>query len=71
MQGPVSVASSARVGRVVDIAWAPLPAPVGAGSVLCAALDDGSLGMRGLLLVVMTPNLLCSCICSHAKVCGL
>jgi hypothetical protein len=42
-QGPVNVAATARVGRVVDISWAPLPAPVGGGSVLCCATDDGAL----------------------------
>jgi hypothetical protein len=26
-QGPVTVAAAARVGRVIDFAWAPLPPP--------------------------------------------
>ena len=43
LQGPVTVAASQKVGRVVDMSWAPLPQPVGAGSVLALALDDGSL----------------------------
>ena len=43
MQGPVTVASSQRVGRVIDLSWAPLPQPVGAGSVVALALEDGSL----------------------------
>lgn len=42
-QGAVTVTAGQRVGRVVDISWAPLPQPAGAGLVLCAALDDGSL----------------------------
>ncbi|KAK9829709.1 hypothetical protein WJX72_007460 [[Myrmecia] bisecta] len=42
-QGPVSVTASTRVGRVIDMSWAPLPHPVGAGSVLTVAIDDGSL----------------------------
>lgn len=43
MQGPVTVAAAARVGRVVDISWAPLPAPAGAGACLVAATEEGGL----------------------------
>ena len=39
----MSVASSQRVGRVIDMSWAPLPQPVGGGSVVALALEDGSL----------------------------
>ncbi len=42
-QGPVTVASSQRVGRVIDLSWAPLPQPVGGGAVVALALEDGSL----------------------------
>ena len=45
MQGPVTVAAASRVGRVIDIAWAPLPAPVGGGAVLLAATDDGGVAV--------------------------
>ena len=45
LQGPVTVAAAARVGRVIDIAWAPLPAPVGGGAVLLAATDDGGVAV--------------------------
>lgn len=45
VQGPVTVAAAARVGRVIDIAWAPLPAPVGGGAVLLAATDDGGVAV--------------------------
>ncbi|KAA6419923.1 MAG: hypothetical protein FRX49_10113 [Trebouxia sp. A1-2] len=41
--GPVTVASSQKVGRVIDLSWAPLPQPVGAGAVVALALEDGSL----------------------------
>ncbi|KAL3161421.1 hypothetical protein ABBQ32_010311 [Trebouxia sp. C0010 RCD-2024] len=41
--GPVTVASSLRVGRVIDLSWAPLPQPVGGGAVVALALEDGSL----------------------------
>jgi hypothetical protein len=41
----VTVAAAARVGRVIDIAWAPLPAPVGGGAVLLAATDDGGVAV--------------------------
>ena len=37
------MASSQRVGRVIDLSWAPLPQPVGGGSVVALALEDGSL----------------------------
>ena len=33
------------MGRVIDIAWAPLPAPVGGGAVLLAATDDGGVAV--------------------------
>lgn len=38
------MAAAARVGRVIDIAWAPLPAPAG-GAVLLAATDDGGVAV--------------------------
>jgi hypothetical protein len=34
-----------RVGSALGIGWAPLPGPIGAGSVLVAALRDGSLAL--------------------------
>lgn len=43
LQGPVTVASSQKVGRVIDLSWAPLPHPVGGGAVVALALEDGSL----------------------------
>ena len=43
LQGPVSVASSQKVGKVIDLSWAPLPQPVGGGAVVALALEDGSL----------------------------
>ena len=43
IQGPVTVASSQKVGRVIDLSWAPLPQPVGGGAVVALALEDGSL----------------------------
>jgi len=39
----VTVASSQKVGRVIDLSWAPLPQPVGGGAVVALALEDGSL----------------------------
>lgn len=42
-QGAVSVAASARLGKVIDLAWVPLPAPIGGGSVVVVAGEDGSL----------------------------
>lgn len=39
----MTVASSLRVGRVIDLSWAPLPQPVGGGAVVALALEDGSL----------------------------
>ena len=45
VQGPVTVAAAARVGRVVDIAWAPLPGPAGGGAALLVATEDGGLAV--------------------------
>ena len=45
MQGPVSVAASAKLGKVIDLAWLPLPAPIGGGSVVVVAGEDGSLAV--------------------------
>lgn len=45
VQGPVSVAASAKLGKVIDLAWVPLPAPVGGGSVIVVAGEDGSLAV--------------------------
>jgi hypothetical protein len=39
------VAASAKLGKVIDLAWVPLPAPIGTGSVVVVAGDDGSLAM--------------------------
>lgn len=39
------MAASQKVGKVIDLAWVPLPAPVGAGSVLALAVEDGTLAM--------------------------
>ena len=44
-QGPVSVAASAKLGKVIDLAWVPLPAPIGGGSVIVVAGEDGSLAV--------------------------
>ena len=44
-QGPVTVAASAKLGKVIDLAWVPLPAPVGGGSVVAVAGEDGSLAI--------------------------
>lgn len=41
----MTVAASTAVGRVVDLAWVPLPAPVGGGSVVVVATEDGCLAM--------------------------
>ena len=41
----MTVAASAALGRVVDLAWAPLPAPVGGGSVCVVATEDGCLAL--------------------------
>ncbi|KAK9867753.1 hypothetical protein WJX84_002654 [Apatococcus fuscideae] len=41
--GPLTVTASGRLGKVIDISWVPLPHPVGAGSVLAVAVEDGSL----------------------------
>ena len=45
MQGPVTVAASAKLGKVIDLAWVPLPAPIGGGSVVVVAGEDGSLAV--------------------------
>ena len=45
MQGPVTVAASAKLGKVIDLAWVPLPAPIGGGSVVIVAGEDGSLAV--------------------------
>lgn len=39
------MAAAARVGRVIDIAWAPLPAPAGGGSALLVATEDGGIAV--------------------------
>ena len=39
----MSVAASGRLGKVIDLAWVPLPAPIGGGSVVVVAGEDGSL----------------------------
>lgn len=44
-QGAVSVTASAKLGKVIDLAWVPLPGPIGTGSVVVVAGDDGSLAM--------------------------
>ena len=44
-QGPVTVAASAKLGKVIDLAWVPLPAPIGGGSVVVVAGEDGSLAV--------------------------
>ncbi len=41
----MTVAASAALGRVVDLAWVPLPAPVGGGSVAVVATEDGCLAL--------------------------
>ncbi|KAK9863395.1 hypothetical protein WJX84_011255 [Apatococcus fuscideae] len=41
--GPLTVSASGRLGKVIDMSWVPLPHPVGAGSVLAVAVEDGSL----------------------------
>ena len=45
VQGPVTVAASAKLGKVIDLAWVPLPAPIGGGSVVVVAGEDGSLAV--------------------------
>lgn len=45
LQGPVTVAAAARAVRVIDIAWAPLPAPAGGGALLLAATEDGGIAV--------------------------
>lgn len=37
------MSASGRLGKVIDMSWVPLPHPVGAGSVLAVAVEDGSL----------------------------
>jgi hypothetical protein len=39
----MTVSASAKLGKAIDVAWAPLPAPVGGGSVLLVATEDGAL----------------------------
>ncbi len=39
------MAASAKLGKVIDLAWVPLPAPVGGGSVIAVAGEDGSLAL--------------------------
>eukprot|EP00884_Botryococcus_braunii_P018245 jgi/Botrbrau1/5103/Bobra.0128s0014.1 len=41
--GSMTVSASAKLGKAIDVAWAPLPAPVGGGSVLLVATEDGAL----------------------------
>jgi hypothetical protein len=41
----VTLAASAKLGKVIDLAWVPLPAPVGAGSVVVVAGEDGSIAL--------------------------
>lgn len=41
----MTVAASAKLGKVIDLAWVPLPAPVGGGSVVAVAGEDGSLAL--------------------------
>lgn len=36
---------AARIGRTADVQWLPLPSPVGAGTVLAASLEDGTLAL--------------------------
>lgn len=42
-QGQVTVAVTARLGPVVDIAWTALPRPAGYGACLAAATQDGGI----------------------------
>ena len=41
----MTVAASAKLGKVIDLAWVPLPAPIGGGSVVVVAGEDGSLAV--------------------------
>ena len=43
LQSPLTVASAASLGKVIELSWVPLPAPVGPGSMLALAMEDGSL----------------------------
>jgi hypothetical protein len=43
LQSPLTPASAARHGKITDLSWAPLPHPVGPGSVLALATESGSL----------------------------
>ena len=39
----MTTAASQKLGRVVDLSWAPLPAPAGGGSAIMVATEDGAL----------------------------
>jgi hypothetical protein len=45
LQGPVTTAGGQRLGRVIDMSWAPLPHPIGGGSAIAVATDDGAIAL--------------------------
>ena len=45
LQGPVTPAGGQRLGRVIDMSWAPLPHPIGGGSAIAVATDDGAIAL--------------------------
>ena len=55
-QGVVTVSSGEHVGRVIDLAWAPLPGALGGGNVLALATEDGSLVVVDAVQTVRQPS---------------
>lgn len=41
----MTTAASQKLGRVVDLSWAPLPAPAGGGSAIMVATESGELAL--------------------------
>ena len=56
LQSPLTVASAASLGKVIELSWVPLPAPVGPGSVLVLAMEDGSLAFVDAVQTVEQPS---------------
>ena len=56
LQSPLTVASTASLGKVIELSWVPLPAPVGPGSVLALAMEDGSLAFVDAVQTVEQPS---------------
>lgn len=56
LQTSLGPASSSRYGKITDIAWVPLPSPIGSGTVLALASEMGSLTFVDTVQTLQQPS---------------